>query len=76
VDPNRLCSDPVPGSNVHSYPAPRSEQDSNKFGSGSDLNLSNFLNISYNKCKTDIFGTLSSIKLFQSQLYIFKLYVL
>ena len=51
MDPNRLCSDPDPdpGSHVHSdpdpAPAPGSEQDPNKFGSGSDLNLSNFRKI-------------------------------
>jgi len=49
VDLNRLCSDPDPdpGSHVHSDPdpAPGSEQDPNKFGSGSDLNLSNFRKI-------------------------------
>ena len=61
VDPNRLCSDPDPGSHVHSDPdldpdpgshvhsdpdpdlAPGSKQDPNKFGSGSDLNLSIFI---------------------------------
>ena len=47
MDPNRLCSDPDPGSHVHSDPdpAPGSEQDPNKFGSRSDLNLSNFRKI-------------------------------
>jgi len=49
VDPNRLCSDPDqdPASHVHSDPdpAPGSEQDPNKFGSGFNLNMSNFLKI-------------------------------
>jgi len=43
VDPNRLCSypDPDPGPHLHSDPGSGSgaEQDPNKFGSGSDLNL-------------------------------------
>jgi len=55
VDPNRLCSDPdpEPGSHFHRDLdlAPESEQDPNKFGSGSDINLSNFLkNQSFNQC--------------------------
>jgi len=49
VDPNRLCldPDPDPGSHAHSDPDPAqgSEQDPSKFGSGSDLNMSNFLQI-------------------------------
>jgi len=47
VDPNRLCSDPDPdpASLVRSDSAPGSEQDGNKFGSRSSLNISNFLKI-------------------------------
>jgi len=57
VDPNGLCSDPDPGSQVHLDPdpdlAPEFEQDPNKFesGSGSYLNLTNFLKI---KALTDV----------------------
>jgi len=39
VDPNRLCSDPDPGTHVHLHPDPGSEQDPNKFESGTDLKL-------------------------------------
>jgi len=42
VDPNRLCSDPDPGSHVHPDTNP---DNPNKFGSGFNLNFTNFLNI-------------------------------
>ena len=47
VDQFQLCTDPDPSSHVHSdlVLAPGYEQDPNKLGSGSNLNLSNFLKI-------------------------------